>query len=140
VVEPCLWGARLLPLREAVADAVVLEVPWSKTGQQKQVPKYCQRTKIPTLIEQIARVLVPSTGRVAILIQSHQHLVAVLDSQYFCDVAVRGANIGGFICSVVTAKRTGVLWREPVRGTDTWDKQRLSWYEELKETKKAKRE
>jgi hypothetical protein len=41
---------------------------------------------------------------------------------------------------VVTAKRTGILWREPVRGTDTWDKQRLSWYEELKETKKAKRE
>lgn len=55
---------------------------------------------------ELARLLRPSVGRVVLLVQSHQHLAACLDSVYFRDIAVRGVNIGGYICSVVTANRT----------------------------------
>lgn len=51
-------------------------------------------------------MLRPSTGRCVLLVQSHQHLVACLDSAYFSGIKVIGVNIGGYICTVVTAQRT----------------------------------
>ena len=59
-------------------------------------------------IAEIARVLRPTTGRCVLLVQSHQHLVACLDSVYFSDIKVVGVNIGGYICSIVTAQRSKV--------------------------------
>jgi hypothetical protein len=41
-----------------------------------------------------------------VLVQTHQNLLVSLDSVYFTEVAVRGVNIGGYVCSVVTARRT----------------------------------
>ena len=55
---------------------------------------------------ELARLLRPGCGRVVLLVQSHQHLAACLDSVYFNDIKVVGVNIGGYICSVVTANRT----------------------------------
>jgi len=57
-------------------------------------------------VTELARVLRPSCGRVVLLVQSHQHLAACLDSVYFSNITVMGVNIGGYICSVVTANRT----------------------------------
>lgn len=51
-----------------------------------------------------------TTGRCVLLIQSHQHLVACLDSAYFCNIKVMGVNIGGYICSVVLAQRTSKVF------------------------------
>lgn len=84
------------------------------------------------IVEEVARVLCPATGRVCFLLQAHQHLVSVLDSIYFTDTFVRGVNVGGFVCSFVTANRSPMVFVEPKKGTDTWDKHRLSWYDETK--------
>jgi hypothetical protein len=86
------------------------------------------------IVEEVARILCPSSGRVCFLLQAHQHLVSVLDSIYFCDTFVRGVNVGGFVCSLVTANRSPLVFVEPKKGTDTWDKHRLSWYDETKGT------
>lgn len=59
---------------------------------------------------ELARVLRPASGRVVLLVQSHQHLAACLDSVYFSDITVIGVNIGGYICSVVTANRTSRVY------------------------------
>ena len=86
----------------------------------------------------MARILCPSTGRCCWLIQAHHHLVSVLDSIYFCSTVVRGINLGGFVVSLVIAKRTSLPFVEPKRGTDTWDKHRLSWYDETKDSYEKK--
>lgn len=52
------------------------------------------------------------SGRCVLLVQSHQHLVSCLDSVYFTDVRIRGVNVGGYICSVVTARRTEQVFVE----------------------------
>jgi hypothetical protein len=63
-------------------------------------------------VTEAARLLRLGTGRCVFLVQSHQNLVCCLDSVYFTDMHVRGINVGGYICSVVTARRTGRVYVE----------------------------
>ncbi len=66
-------------------------------------------------------MLAPSVGRCVVLAQTHQQLAVCLDSVYFSHLATRVVNIGGYVCYVVTARRSEVVFRTPVRGTDTWE-------------------
>lgn len=66
-------------------------------------------------------MLVPGVGRCVVLAQTHQQLVSCLDSVYFTDITTRGVNIGGYVCAVVMAKRSDVVFRPPIKGSDTWD-------------------
>ena len=63
---------------------------------------------------ELARLLRPNTGRCVVLVQSHQNLAVSLDSVYFSDVKITGVNIGGYICSVATAQRTAVVFKESI--------------------------
>lgn len=59
-------------------------------------------------------MLRPGSGRCVLLVQSHQHLVSCLDSVYFSQITITGVNIGGYICSIVTAQRTERLFKESI--------------------------
>ena len=53
-------------------------------------------------------MLRPITGRCVVLLQSHQQFMTCLDSRYFHGMKIRGVNIGGCVCCIVTADRTDV--------------------------------
>jgi len=99
------WSAHKLPLVTGCVDILLLDLPFGKIS--KKVPKH-YRAKVPRYVEEIARVLRPREGRCVFLTQSHQHLLACLDSLYFRvgDIQVKAVNIGGYVCYVVLARRS----------------------------------
>ena len=119
IAEGIFWSAQSLPVRTAAIDVVILDFPFGKVAST--IPKLF-RVKIPKVVEEIARILRPG-GRTVILIQSYQHLLACLDSVYFScqETSVRGVNIGGYVCVIITAVRSSVEFRQPLPRSDTWD-------------------
>jgi hypothetical protein len=67
-------------------------------------------------------MLTPGTGRAIFLSQGTQHLLTCLDSKYFLPILLtnRVVNIGGFICNIVVAARSDVVFVTPISGSDTW--------------------
>ena len=62
-------------------------------------------------MEEIARLLRRSSGRCAIISQTYEQLLSCLDSVYFTDIKVRGINVGGYVCALITAKRSGAEFK-----------------------------
>lgn len=88
-------------------DIAVIDLPFSKLGNT--VPNY-QRPRPGQTVTELARVLVPSTGRCVLLTQTHQQLANCLNSVYFEDCKVYPVNIGGYVASILTARRTAVRY------------------------------
>eukprot|EP00602_Paraphysomonas_sp_CaronLab_P001975 CAMPEP_0185021800 /NCGR_PEP_ID=MMETSP1103-20130426/4507_1 /TAXON_ID=36769 /ORGANISM="Paraphysomonas bandaiensis, Strain Caron Lab Isolate" /LENGTH=313 /DNA_ID=CAMNT_0027553543 /DNA_START=374 /DNA_END=1315 /DNA_ORIENTATION=+ len=103
ILDGVLWSARNLPIRDASVNAVIVDIPFGATP--KLLPRH-HRARIPQIVEEVARILVPCHGYVLFLVQSAQHLIACIDSHYFFLSTWRGLNIEGIVYSTVIAKRT----------------------------------
>jgi len=104
----------------------VLDLPFGPTV--KKIPPLF-RSRVPTFIAELARVLRPSTGRCVLLSQTLQRLQVCLDSRFFAHFRSREVNVGGYLCYLVTATRSEAVWTSDADGD-----------EEGEETKAAKRQ
>lgn len=48
-----------------------------------------------------------------LLAQTHQQLMACLDSHYFRNISMRPVNISGYICAVIVAERSSIAFVAP---------------------------
>lgn len=55
------------------------------------------------------------TGRIVLLVQSHQQIISCLDSIYFEHTKVYPVNISGYIACVITTNRTDVEFKPIIR-------------------------
>ena len=76
------------------------------------------------MVEQVARVLRPGTGRAVFLLQSAQQLLSSLDCEYFKPFTTesRGVNIGGYVCVAVVAYRSEKVFVEPKKSSEMWER------------------
>lgn len=56
------------------------------------------------------------------MLQNYQHLMSCLNCMYFQDIKLRGVNIGGLVCAMVTFQRSDQPFALAALGTDTWDR------------------
>lgn len=100
------WDAAYLPLRTGIVDAVVSDLPFGKMCLSSNT----MEKLLPLIIQECARILVPSTGRMLLLCGSPDSLVRALEEQskYWkqpCKMLLP-VNIGGLLAWICHVERS----------------------------------
>uniref|UniRef100_A0A224Z0Z1 THUMP domain-containing protein 3 n=1 Tax=Rhipicephalus zambeziensis TaxID=60191 RepID=A0A224Z0Z1_9ACAR len=106
-MDVCQWDVCALPLRTSSVDVFITDLPFGK----RMGSRPDNRVLYPKLLQELARVARPRTGRAVLLTQDKKSLSLAVGrlGRLWRQLRVHGVNVGGLAAAIYVLRRTDVV-------------------------------